>query len=121
MAEHTPLFKPAEAVTRTASATITGGQLLVIVGNNTVAPSSAPSAAWVGIAAHDAANGDPVLVLSGGEHELTASGAIAAGAAVIGATAGAVADIGSETNYATVVGTATAAAASGKVRVKLAR
>lgn len=86
-------------------------------GNDTVAPSSAPSAAWVGVAAHDAASGDKVTVTVGGVHELAASGAIAAGTAVIPAAAGAVATIASETNYATVVGVALAAAAGGKVKV----
>lgn len=121
MAEHTPIFKPGDAITRTTSAAVTGGQLLIVSGNNTVAPSSAVSAAWLGVAAYDAASGSPVTVLSGGVHELNASGAIAAGAAVVPAAAGAVATIGSETNYAAVVGTALAAAASGKVLVKLAR
>jgi predicted RecA/RadA family phage recombinase len=119
MADHTPIHKPGDAITMTASANITGGQLVIVSGADTVAPSSAASAAWLGIAAFDAASGEKVTVLTGGVHEIAASGAIAAGAAVIGAAAGAVATIGSETNYATVVGVALAAAASGKVRIKL--
>ncbi|QKY80006.1 scaffolding protein [Gordonia phage Doggs] len=119
MAEHTPIHKPGDAVTRTASADITGGQLVVVSGNHTVAPSAGASAAWVGIAANDAKSGEKVTVLRGGIHELTSSGAITAGAAVIGAAAGAVATIGSETNYATVIGCALAAAASNKVVVSI--
>ena len=121
MAEHTPLFKPGEAITRTTSAAVTGGQVVIVSGNNTVAPSSAASAAWMGVAAFDAASGDPVTVLSGGVHELTASGAIAAGARVVTAAAGAVADIAAGTDYSQIVGVALAAASGGKVTVKLAR
>ncbi|QLF84815.1 scaffolding protein [Gordonia phage BBQValindra] len=119
MAEHTPIHKPGDAITRTASADITGGQLVVVSGNNTVAPSAGASAAWLGIAAFDAKSGEKVTILRGGIHELNASGAIAAGAAVIPAAAGAVATIGSETNYASVVGVALAAAASNKVIVSV--
>ncbi|QPX61708.1 scaffolding protein [Gordonia phage Bunker] len=119
MAEHTPIHKPGDAITRTASADITGGQLVVVSGNNTVAPSAGVSAAWLGIAAFDAKSSEKVTILRGGIHELNASGAIAAGAAVIPAAAGAVATIGSETNYASVVGVALAAAASNKVLVSV--
>lgn len=119
MAEHTPIHKPGDSITRTASADITGGQLVVVSGNHTVAPSAGASAAWLGIAANDAKSGEKVTVLRGGIHELTSTGAIAAGAAVIGAAAGAVATVGSETNYATVIGCALAAAASNKVVVSI--
>ncbi|WP_378735510.1 capsid cement protein [Nocardia brasiliensis] len=121
MADYAPIFKPGEAITRTTSAAVTGGQLLIVSGNDTVAPSSAASAAWLGVAAHDAASGDQVTVLRGGVQELAASGAIAAGAAVIPAAAGAVAAIGAETNYSFVVGVALSAAAGGRVRVALSR
>lgn len=121
MGEHTPIFKDANAVTRITSADVTGGQVLIVSGANTVGPSASAVPGWVGIAAHDATSGNPVLVLRGGEHTLVASGAIAAGASVIPAAAGAVATIGAETNYFAVVGTAIAAAASGTVRVLLAR
>ncbi|MBF6399777.1 DUF2190 family protein [Nocardia cyriacigeorgica] len=121
MAEHSPIFNPGAAITRTASDAVTGGQLLIVSGNNTVAPSSAASGAWLGVAAFDAASGAAVTVLSGGVHELAASGAIAAGARVIPAAAGAVADLGAGTDYSQVVGVALAAAAGGKVLVKLAR
>jgi len=117
MAEYAPIYKPGREITRTTSAAVTAGQVVIVSGNDTVAPSSASSAAWLGVAAHDAASGDKVTVTVGGVHELAASGAIAAGAAVIPAAAGAVATIGSETNYASVVGVALSAAASGKVKV----
>ncbi|WP_433592310.1 capsid cement protein [Nocardia sp. CA-145437] len=121
MPEYAPIHKPGEAFTRTTSAAVTAGQVLIVSGNDTVAPSSAASAAWLGVAAFDAASGDIVTVLSGGVHELAASGAIAAGARVITAAAGAVADIAAGTDYSQIVGVALAAASGGKVRVKLAR
>lgn len=121
MAEHLPIFAPGTAVTYTASAAITGGQLVAITGNRTVGPAGAGSSAWIGVAAHDAANGAKVLVESGGVHELAAPGAVAAGANVIAAAAGAVATIGAETDFSKIVGVAIAAAAGNKVLVKLAR
>ncbi|MGN0126069.1 MAG: capsid cement protein [Rhodococcus sp. (in: high G+C Gram-positive bacteria)] len=121
MAEHLPRFAPGTDVTFTASAAVTGGQLVAITGARTVGPAAAGSSAWIGVAAHDAANGAKVLVQSGGIHELTATGAIAAGANVIAAAAGAVATIAAETDYSKVVGVAIAPAASNKVLVKLAR
>lgn len=121
MAEYAPIFKPGEEFTRITSGAVTAGQLLIVSGNDTVAASAASVASWLGVADFDAASGEAVTVLSGGVQELAASGAIAAGAAVIPAAAGAVATIGAETNYACVVGIALSAAAGGKVRVKLAR
>lgn len=121
MAESLPLFAPGADITFTASAAITGGQLVAVTGARTVGPAAAGSSAWIGVAAHDAANGAKVLVRNGGVFELTASGAIAAGVNVIAAASGAVAAIGAETDYSKVVGVALAAAASNKVIVKLAR
>ncbi|KQU30336.1 MULTISPECIES: capsid cement protein [unclassified Rhodococcus (in: high G+C Gram-positive bacteria)] len=121
MAEYTPIFKPGQEITRTASAAVTGGQLVVVSGSDTVALSSTATHAWLGVARFDVASGDKVTVLSGGVHELTASGAVAAGARVVPAAAGAVADLGAGTDYSQVVGIALAAATGGKVRVKLAR
>ncbi|WP_063017184.1 MULTISPECIES: capsid cement protein [Nocardia] len=121
MPEYAAIFKPGEAFSRVTSAAVTGGQLLIVSGNDTVAPSSAATSAWLGVAAQDGGSGDLVTVLTGGVHELAASGAIAAGARVVPAAAGAVADIGAGTDYSQVVGVALAAASGGKVRVKLAR
>lgn len=122
MADYVAPFAPGHDITRTASAAITGGQLVVVSGNDTVAPSAAANAAWLGVATTDAASGARIGVTSGGVQELTASGAIAAGAPVVAAAAGAVAALGAGTNYAQVVGIALAAAAdAAKVRVKFAR
>ncbi|HEY9315795.1 capsid cement protein [Williamsia sp.] len=122
MPEILPEFAPGTDVTFTASAAITGGQLVAITGNETVGPAgTATATAWRGVAAHDAANGAKVLVLSGCVITLAASGAIAAGAQVVPAASGAVATIGAETDFTKVVGIAESAAASNLVRVKLAR
>ncbi|ETT24875.1 phage protein [Rhodococcus aetherivorans] len=121
MADHTPIFRPGQGITRSTSAAVTGGQLVAVSGNDTVAPTTAATAAWLGVAAFDAPSGEKVTVICEGVHELTASGAIAAGARVVPAAAGAVADLGAGTDYSQIVGIALAAAAGGKVRVKLAR
>lgn len=117
MAEYIPIRKPGADVPLTASVATTGGQLVFISGNETVAPTTAATSAWIGVAANDAAVGEKVTVHRGGVHDLAASGAIAAGARVIPAAAGAVATIGAGTDYSQVVGVAISAAASGKVRV----
>lgn len=63
---------------KTASATITGGQLVTASGDNTVAPSTTGDHS-IGVAAHDAVNGQPVAVWpnAGVEHEITIQGAVA--------------------------------------------
>ncbi|NKR90557.1 DUF2190 family protein [Rhodococcus hoagii] len=119
MAEYVPIRKPGAALVSQASASITGGQLVAVTGNGTVAATSAATAAWLGVAAFDAASGDKVTIHAVGEHELAASGAIAAGANVIPAANGAVATIGAGTDYSQVVGVAVSAASGGKVRVVL--
>lgn len=91
MADYLPLFYPGQVITRTASAAITGGQLVRVSGDGTVGPSGAASADWLGVAAFDAANGELVTVWSGGVQRVIAAGAITAGANVISAAAGKVA------------------------------
>jgi len=91
MPDSLPLFKPGQAITRQASAAITGGQLCIVTGSGTVGPSAAASVAWLGVAAFDAGTGENVTLHKGGVHRLVASGAITAGDAVIAAAAGAVA------------------------------
>lgn len=88
MADYLPLFKPGQAITRRASAAITGGQMVVVTGNGTVGPSAGASAAFVGVAAQDVANGDDVTVFSGGVQRPLASGAITAGDIVVTAASG---------------------------------
>lgn len=111
MAEYLPLKVPGQDLTFTASATITGGQLVRVSGSNTVAPVTAASADWVGVAANDAVSGASVTVFTGGVQRLTASGAITAGANVEGAAAGAVAN--NATFGANTVGIALTSATNG--------
>ena len=118
MAEFAPLFKPGAEFTRTTSAAVTGGQVLVVSGDNTVAKSSGASAAVVGVAAFDAGSGESVTVMTSGVFKLAAAGAISAGASVVSAADGEVAALG-DTNYSTVIGVALSAAADDEVLVKL--
>lgn len=118
MSEFLPLYFPGDTVTAVTSAAVTGGQVVSVSGDNTVAPTAGADVAF-GVAAYDAPSGGSVLIYRVGIHVLAASGAIAANALVIPAAAGAVVTIASDTNYGHVVGVALAAAASGKVTVAL--
>lgn len=118
MPEFSPLFKPGDEFPRTTSAAVTGGQVLVVSGSNTVAPSSGASAAVLGVAGYDAGSGELVTVICDGVVNLAASGAISAGASVTSAASGAVA-AHSGTNYSTIIGVALSDAADNKVLVKL--
>lgn len=123
MAEYVPLFKPGQAVTRQASAAITGGQLVRVSGNGTVAPTTAASADWFGVAAFDAANGAHVGVFTSGVQRIACTAAITAGATVEGAANGQVATHTNGTNDINIVGLAlsTTTAAGQLVEVKLVR
>ena len=122
MAEYLPLHKPGQSLTRTASAAITGGQLVIVSGSGTVAPSSAATHAWLGVAGFDAASGKTVTVHTGGTHRLTASGGITAGQLVEAAASGAVAAHTNGTNDFNVVGVAlTTATAGNLVEVQILR
>lgn len=130
MAEYLPLHDDGDSITRSASATITGGQLVRVSGSGTVAPVSAASADWLGVAAFDAASGDAVTVFCSGVQRLTASGTVTAGDQVVGATSGQVATLAvaagataADINAARqVVGLALTTATSGNlVEVKLVR
>lgn len=115
MAEYVPLHIPGKAITRQASAAITGGQLVRVSGSGTVAPTSAASADWLGVAANDCASGDQVSIYLEGVQRLVASGAITAGATVEGAAAGAVAAHTNGTNDINVVGLALTTVANGAI------
>ena len=121
MAEYLPIRTPGDALVATASASITGGNLVAVSGNGTVATAGATTVAWLGVAGFDAVSGDSVTVYAGGVQEVTASGAITAGAAVVAGANGTV--VSSATPAAaTQVGVALTTAADGaKVRVKFAR
>jgi hypothetical protein len=94
MTEYIPVFEPATAITLTASAAITGGQLVEVSGDGTVGPASANAADYVGVAAQDAASGARLVVWPRGMvHESTASGSITAGAQLATGAAGTVAAV----------------------------
>lgn len=115
MADYSPLYLPGKAITRTASAAITGGKAVKVSGSGTVATATAASDIIIGVAACDvAASGDPVTVFGRGTvHRLTAAGAITAGQVVEGAAAGAVATHTQGTNDVRVFGVALTTAADG--------
>lgn len=120
MAEYLPVFKPGQAITLKASATITAGQLVEVTGVGTVGPAGADSVKWVGVAAIDAATNDNVTIYAGGVQEIVASGTVTAGEAVEAAAAGEVATAAS-TTFATYVGIALSTATDAKVRVLMVR
>jgi hypothetical protein len=123
MADYIPIFKPGTDITQTVGATaVVAGNLVALSAANTVIPTTAATAAWLGVATTDAAIGAKVGITSGGVQELVASAAIAAGALVVAAAAGKIATIGAGT-FDQVVGLALTAAAANndKIRVKMAR
>jgi predicted RecA/RadA family phage recombinase len=113
MAEYVPVKAPGDAITLTAGAAITAGNLVYISAANTVLKTSAATVAWVGVAANDAASGDLVTVWTEGVHILTASGTIAAGATVEPAASGQVASHTAGTNDLYAVGVALTASTAG--------
>ena len=120
MGAYIPAFFPGDTLTLTTSAAVTAGQLVAVSGSNTIAATSAATAAWLGVAAQDdLVGGNQIAVYTEGIHILAASGSISAGDAVVSAAAGAVATIASDTTYDQVVGVAINAAANGVVTVKL--
>lgn len=121
MAEYLPLHDDGDSITRQASASITGGQLVAVSGSGTVAPTSGVSATWLGVAAFDANSGDNVTVYSDGVQRLIASGAVTAGDIVVGAAAGAVATNATPAAGQQVGIALTTAASGALVEVKLSR
>lgn len=118
MADYQPVYSPATAYTSTTSATVTGGQVLKVSGDGTVAPSTAIADQIAGIAAHDAANGAKVTIhaLQGVIHELVASAAVTAGTVVEpSTTAGQVKTISSGTR----LGVALTAASGAGVKLRV--
>jgi hypothetical protein len=93
VADYAPVYGRAKAMTFTAGATITGGQLVYVSAADTVSPAALANPAPIGVAAHDAASGAPVTVLMGAGvvHETATSVAFpTAGVAVYAGAAGAV-------------------------------
>lgn len=116
MAEYTPRYMPGASQTRTASASITAGNLLIVSGSGTVAPSSGASAAYVGVAGNDAASGAQVTVYSGGVQKIvTGTGGVTAGQTVEASTSGTVVAHTNGTNDGNIVGLALTTATAGNV------
>ncbi|MFI7468142.1 hypothetical protein [Nonomuraea sp. NPDC049646] len=122
MADYLPVYlNGVEPFTMTASAPITGGQVLYASGVGTVAPTAGANGAAIGVAQNDASSGGLVTVwpISGVMHETTSPAGVTAGAALTSSTAGGV-DSGTLATIAaagTHIGTAlTTAGAGAKTR-----
>lgn len=99
MADYAPIYLYADQITATTSAAVTGGQLLHVSGDGTVAPAPADSHAFVGTAAQDAASGARVSYCPRGKvHESTTDGAVTAGNNVFTTAAGTVDETGTAVN-----------------------
>jgi hypothetical protein len=125
MADYTPVYTGgAEPFTMTASAAITGGNVVVWSGASTVAPSGGVSTVVAGVAAHDAASGARVAIwpIDGVIHELTSSGAITAGGGIESGASGVVqaaaTSIAASSAAGSLIGAAVTTAASNKVRIQ---
>lgn len=123
MADYTPVYSGGVMPeTFTTSAAVTGGRVVEVSGNGTVAQAGAGSLVAVGVAAHDAASGARVTVwpLDNCVHELEASGAITAAAGIVTAANGQVATAAVATAAAagTLIGIAQTTAAGSPLKVR---
>lgn len=110
--DYVPHLVGKPAISMVATATIARGSLVEITGNMTVGPAGAASIKVAGVGARDAVSGVSLPVFVDGIHDLTATGAIAAGDHVCAAANGTVQTIGANT-FGTKVGTALEAIANG--------
>jgi Uncharacterized conserved protein (DUF2190) len=122
MADYVPVYSGGVVpFTATTSAAVTGGRVLAVSGDGTVAHAAAGSLVAVGVAAHDAASGAPVAVwpLDRVMHELSAPGVITAAAGVVTAAAGEVATavVATASAAGTLIGVAATTASGNKLRV----
>lgn len=122
MSDYAPVYGRPKAMTYTAGAAITGGQVLSFSAADTVVPAAANAANYAGVAAHDAASGAPVTVFMGAGvvHETLATAATAAGALVYAgsATAGQLGAASTGYNVAIGVAVRATAGANGLLRWK---
>jgi hypothetical protein len=118
MPDYTPVNEP-DRISLTASAAITGGQLLSVSGVNTVAPA-ASAGCVIGVAAYDAASGTRVTVLERDMvHQTTTTNGVTAGDVLIAGTGGVVETASTSASAAAVIGVAlNTAAALAKARWK---
>jgi Uncharacterized conserved protein (DUF2190) len=112
MPDYTPVNN-VDSITLTASAAITGGQVLVSTGINTVAPSAGQTVKALGVALHDAPSGGRVTlaVLPGAVHEVPVQGVavVASSTALVPDAAGTVsagASLGAAAAAGTLLGIA---------------
>lgn len=118
MADYLPVYAGTPPFTSTASAAVTGGQVVEATTTGSVGPAGAASTKVVGVAAHDAGVGAKVTVhpIPGNVHETTTPAGVTVGAALASAANGTVDPIGANT-FPTYLGVAlTTAAAGAKVR-----
>ncbi len=97
MGQHVHLFAPGAAITYTASAAVSAGNMVEVTGDRTVGPAGANSIKWVGTAAFDAAIGEKVTVLSGGVQKVLAASDVTAGDLIVCAASGKVATLAAVT------------------------
>jgi hypothetical protein len=122
MADYSPVYSGGVTpFTATTSAAVTGGRVLAVSGDGTVAHAAAGSVVAIGVAAHDAASGARVSVwpLANAVHEINSPAIVTQGTGVKTAAAGEVATEGVAVGAAagTLIGIATTtSAAAGKVR-----
>lgn len=114
MAEYAPVYMPGTAYSTTASAAITGGQLVEVTGSGTVGPAAGTNPG-IGIAANDAAANSRVAVYLGNlVQEATTSANVTAGNPLKAAAGGTVAPWVSGTDGAHLqIGLALTTATSG--------
>lgn len=116
MADYLPLFKPGDAITGLASAAITGGRLVYVSGDGTLANTGAAANIPVGTAGFDAASGDRFTFFSRGTvHRLVAASTVTAGDTVEAAASGQVATHTIGTNDARIFGVALTTATAGNL------
>jgi hypothetical protein len=111
MADYVPIYSGgAQPFTQTPSGTVTGGQVVVASGVDTVAAAGAGSLVVVGVAGHDAASGAKVLVwpIANCIHEIVTTGTVTALDGVVTAASGTVgtAAIATAAAAGTLIGTA---------------
>lgn len=110
MPDYVPKFKPGHDLTRLLTGTVTGGQIITVAG----VTAGASAADFLGVASRDGVTGDRITVHCNGVQRVTASGAIAIGARVKTAAAGAVQTYTAGTDPAdSLVGIALEAAVDG--------
>jgi hypothetical protein len=126
MGDYQPVYTGgADPFTTKTSGVVTGGQVVVWSGANTVAAGGAASAIVAGVAAYDAPSGGVIAVwpLEGVVHELVAANAITAGGGVQTAASGQVdpvaTSIAAGSAAGTLIGIAVTTAAGSPLKLRV--